>query len=233
MYTDVFLLQILLLITTVILVNTFNILSLWYLSGLYLILLGLWLFLDDGDIFIGFLWVIDLGVGLIFFIFILHYSTFTQQKVKLDKSSRQLILIFLILIFLISFFLFSAQPADSVFFRGFNQTWFFLISWYNYYEIFFVFTTTDLNLLKEIYLVNNSFEFFLINFLLFYAIIGSILLSFLIKRIFVFLTNSQYINFKLFLHTNASYFIRNQNFLKQQSTDAGTKVWVKKKFNSK
>ena len=110
-----------------------------------------------------------------------------------------------------------------------NKTWFFLISWYNYYDFFFSFTVTDLNLLREIYFYNNSFEFFLINFVLFYGIISSILACFLIKRIFSFLNVSQYINYNLLFQTNATYFIRNQNFLKQQSTSSGTRVWRKKK----
>merc|ERR1711957_589565 len=140
--------------------STFNILSLWYLVGIYLVLLGVWLFLDDGDIFIGFLWVIDLGVGLVFFIFILHYSTFTQQKINLDKSSRAL-----------------------------------------------------------------SISFFsLINLMLFYGIVSTILTCFMIKRIFSFLNVSQYLNYKMLYHINATYFIRNQNFIKQQAVSTGTGV---------
>jgi len=227
--TDIFILQLLAFITLFFFISTFNILSLWYLAGIYLVVLGLWLFLDDGDIFIGFLWVIDLGVGLVFFIFILHYSTFTQQKANLDKSSRQLSLFSIVLFFLLTFFYFCSQPVDNSFVRGFNKTWFFLISWYNYYDFFFSFTVTDLNLLREIYFYNNSFEFFLINFVLFYGIITSILACFLIKRIFAFLNVSQYLNYNLLYQTNATYFIRNQNFLKQQSTSSGTRVWRKKK----
>ena len=63
-----FILQILSFTTLLFFVSTYNILTLWYLAGIHLIILGSWLLLDDGDIFIGFLWVIDLGVGLVFFI---------------------------------------------------------------------------------------------------------------------------------------------------------------------
>jgi hypothetical protein len=135
----------------------------------------------------------------------------------------------MILIFLFTFFYFCAQPVDNTFVLLQNKTWFFLISWYNYYDFFFSFTVTDLNLLREIYFYNNSFEFFLINFVLFYGIISSILACFLIKRIFSFLNVSQYINYNLLFQTNATYFIRNQNFLKQQATSTGTRVWIKKK----
>ena len=211
-------------------INTFNIISLWYLAGLYLVFTGLWLFLDDGDIFIGFLWVIDLGVGLVFFIFILHYSNFIHQKVNLDKTSREFFFWAVGIGYLMTVFFFIAQPTDSTYLRGFAQTWFFLLSWYDYYEMFWSHTVTDLNLLREIYFYNNSFEFFLINFVLFYGILGAILLTFLIKRIFTLLTLAQLINYSTLNHINATYFIRNQNFLKQHLTSSGTRVWLKKKY---
>jgi hypothetical protein len=84
--------------------------------------------LDDGDIFIGFLWVIDLGVGLVFFIFILHYSTFLHQKATINKSSREFSFFFLSLLFLTSFYLFLSNPIDLTYSNGFLKTWFFVIS---------------------------------------------------------------------------------------------------------
>jgi hypothetical protein len=92
-----------------------------------------------------------------------------------------------------------------------------------------LFTITDLNLLREIYFYVNSFEFFLINFMLFYGIFLSVLLTFLIKRFFLFLNFSQITDLNLLNEVNSYFFIRNQNFLKQQNTSAGVRVWVKKK----
>ena len=51
-----------------------------YNSGLYLVLIGIYSLLNEADIYIGFLWVIDLGVGLVFFIFMLHFLPFLHQK---------------------------------------------------------------------------------------------------------------------------------------------------------
>jgi hypothetical protein len=130
---------------------------------------------------------------------------------------------------LITFLYFFSSPIDNSYFRGFHQTWFFLISWYDYYDFFYSNTITDLNLLREIYFYNNSFEFFLINFMLLYGIITSILVCFFIKRIFSFLNITQFKNFNLLNNINSVFFIRNQNFLKQQSTSTGTRVWIKKK----
>jgi hypothetical protein len=115
--------------------------------------------------------------------------------------------------------------------NGFSKTWFFLICWYDYFELFFANSITDLNLLREIYFYNNSFEFFLINLMLFYGIVSTVLTCFMIKRIFSFLNVSQYLNYKMLYHINATYFIRNQNFIKQQAVSTGTGVWVKKKYN--
>lgn len=229
MLNDVFLIQSLSIITLLFFISTYNILTLWYLAGIYLVCLGMFLMLDDGDIFVGFLWVIDLGVGLIFFIFILHYSTFLHQKSVLNKTSREFSFILTFLIFLFNFFYFFNNPVDSTYVKGFEKSWFFLLSWYDYYDFYYSSTITDLNLLREIYFYNNSFEFFLINFMLLYGIITSILICFLLKRVFSFLHFNQLVNFKLLNNTNSVFFIRNQNFLKQQSTSTGTRVWLKKK----
>lgn len=224
-----FCLQTLSLVTLFFFVSTFNILTLWYLAGIYLVLLGIWLFLDDSDIFVGFLWVIDLGVGLVFFIFILHYSTFLHQKANVDKSSREFCFILFSSFFLYFFFFFFTNPIDVDYVKGFAKTWFFYLSWYDYYDLFYSNTVTDLNLLRELYFYNNSFEFFLINAMLFYGIISSILLCFLIKRVFSFLNYNQLVNYDMLSYTNSTYFIRNQNFIKQQATSTGTRVWLKTK----
>ena len=229
MLNDVFLLQNLSLVTLCFFVSTYNILTLWYLAGIYLVLLGCFLMLDDGDIFVGFLWVIDLGVGLVFFVFILHYSTFLHQKATINKSAREFCFMVLALFFPVLFLFFFTSPIDLHYVRGFAKTWFFLISWYDYYDFFYSHTITDLNLLREIYFYNNSFEFFLINFMLLYGIIASILMCFLIKRLFSFMNAHQLLRYDFLNTVNSAYFIRNQNFLKQQATSTGTRVWLKKK----
>lgn len=222
-------LQTLLLVTTFYFINTFNVLTVWYLAGIYLVLLGWWLLLDDGDIFVGFLWVIDLGVGLIFFIFILHYSTFLHQKSNLNKTSREFSALAVLLIASWSFFSLIAYPVSNLTAQTSAKSWLFAISWYDYYDLFFSPSVTDLNLLHEIYFTSNSFEFFLINFFLLYGILASVLMTFLIKRIFSFLNYSQLVDYGYMNQARATYFIRNQDYLKQQSTSSGTRVWLKKK----
>jgi hypothetical protein len=207
---------------------TANIITLWYLAGLYLMSLGFLLLTDDGDIFIGFLWIIDLGVALIFFIFILHFGHFLHQKISLNMTNKNLVFFIFFLFFMLSFFYFMANPFTSNNYE-LRKTWFLLINWYDFYSFYNSFTTTDLNLIRELYFYHNSFEFFLINFVVFYGIFGAINLTFLIKKVFSFMNFAQIKNFKLLLENNSTLFIRNQNFLKQQSASTGTRVWSKKK----
>ena len=232
MINELFLLQVLLLSTLFYFINTFNVITVWYLAGIYLTLLGWWLLLDDADIFVGFLWVIDLGVGLIFFIFILHYSTFLHQKPNLGKTSQTFSFTAISFFSLSSFLFLLALPTVNESLREFSKIWFFVVSWYDYYDFFFSSTVTDLNLLHEIYFTSNSFEFFLINFFLLYGIIASILATFLVKRIFNLLNFTHLQTTSFFYRTNATYFVRTQDYLKQQNTSAGVRVWLKKKQNN-
>lgn len=55
MINELLIFQTLILITLFFFLTVVNILSLWYLAGIYLVALGFLLYLDDGDIFIGFL----------------------------------------------------------------------------------------------------------------------------------------------------------------------------------
>lgn len=77
---------------------------------------------------------------------------------------------------------------------------------------------SELNLLKESYFVFNSFEFFVINFSLFFGLIAAILFYFLIQRIFNFINFSQIVDSNSLNSVESSFFIRNQNYTLQQST---------------
>jgi len=60
--------------------------------------------------------------------------------------------------------------------------------------------------------------------MLLFGIITAVLLTFMIKRIFSFINYSQLLNYEMLKQFNTTYFIRNQNVLKQQSTSTGTRV---------
>ena len=115
MLNELLCLQILIFLTLWFFISAINVLTLWYLGGIYLLTLGLLLLLDDADVFVGFLWVIDLGVGLIFFIFILHFSNFLYQKALINLFDKYLFFGVFSLLFILSFFFMVHSPVDSKF----------------------------------------------------------------------------------------------------------------------
>lgn len=229
MLNELIVLQLLGSLTLFLFLNSLNVYVLWYLGGLYLLILGIYGLIDDADIFIGFLWVIDLGVGLVFFIFVMHFSNFLHQKSLIDLNDRYFYFSFLSLFFFYIFFHFFFAPNGALVNFALRKVWTFLVSWYDHYVLYWTRQVTELHLLREIYFLWSAFFFFLINFMLLYGLIAAIALSFLIKKIFIFLTVSQLKNIKTLNEVNSSFFIRNQNFIKQQNMAANTKVWFKKK----
>ena len=233
MLNEIFLLQILSTLVLFFFNFSINILLLWYLAGIFLISAGLILIIDNCDIFIGFLWVIDLGVGLIFFIFILHFSNFLYQKINFALTTKFFFLFSFFLFFLLILLFFFLNPTTLNFNYELQKTWFFFLSWYDYYNFFFLKNITELQLLRELYFYHNSFEFFLINLILFYSIILVINFTFFLKKIFNFFYLIQIKNFHFFKKIKSNNFIRNQNFIKQQNMATGSTVWKKKTFKQK
>ena len=200
--------------------------SVLYIAGTYLILLGVLLLINDFDIYVGFLWVIDLGVGLIFFIFILHFTTFLSQKVyTLHSTKLKQTLILLLLLLTVLFYNYPTTQNKATL----DIDWVFRINYVDYYKILNTSEVTDLQTMKDNYFLTNSFEFFLINFSLFFGLISAILASFLVHRIFSFLNYTNVVQNKLLNKVNTNFFIRNQNFMTQQNTSTSTLVWLKKK----
>lgn len=208
-----------------------NIMILLYNAGLYLVFIGVYSLLNDSDIYIGFLWVIDLGVGLVFFIFMLHFIPFLHQKSKLNFSLKHLITYNIFFLLISTYFYFFSYNVDVSYNLDLNKSWFFNVTYLDYYLIYFSNEVTELNLLRESYFLVNGFEFFLINFSLFFGLITAIILCFIIHRIFNFLNYSQIKNMSLLNNINSSFFIRNQNFVTQSNTPIVTKTWTRKKYN--
>lgn len=99
----------------------------------------------------------------------------------------------------------------------------------DYYKVFSTNEVTDLNTLRDLYFLSNSFEFFLINFSLFFGLVASIVLCFMIQRVFNFLNYSQIYDINTLDNVNSSFYIRNQNYITQQSVPSVTRLWVKTK----
>jgi len=229
LFNDTLLLELLILISVIFYLSSTNVMMLLYTGGLYLLLIGILALVNDADIYIGFLWVIDLGVGLVFFIFILHFTSFLFQKSQFNLTARHFIFTFIFTVFSIVFLYFYSTPADNSYYTDLNKTWFFKMSYIDYYTLFRTNEVTDLNTLRDTYFLLNSFEFFVVNFSLFFGLIASILMCFMIQRIFAFLNYSQIINMNLLSKADTGFFIRNQNFTTQQNTSGTVRVWTKSK----
>jgi hypothetical protein len=126
------------------------------------------------------------------------------------------------------FFYYLAQPLDNINNLDLSKIWFFKSSYLDYYKLLNTNEVTDLNTLRDLYFLSNSFEFFLINFSLFFGLISSILLCFIIHRVFNFLNFSQIIDINLLKSSESGFFIRNQNYINQQSMPSVVRLWLKK-----
>lgn len=206
-----------------------NIMMLLYTAGLYLTFIGLYSMLNDADIYIGFLWVIDLGVGLVFFIFMIHFTSFLQHKSLFNTSARLLIFSITIFIGFLLYFYFFSQAADNLMNRDLAKVWLFHITYLDYYYLLSSYEISELNTLRETYFMLNTFEFFSINFSLFFGLIAAILMYFLIQRIFNYLNYSQISEVKTLDNIQSSFFIRSQNFISQQNMPQVVRIWNKKK----
>ena len=71
--------------------------------------------LNDSDIYIGFLWVIDLGVGLVFFIFMLHFTAFLHQKTYFNISNKLLVITTYLISSSLMYFYFFSYNLDPNF----------------------------------------------------------------------------------------------------------------------
>jgi len=229
LFNNILILEILILISIFFYSCNTNLLILLYTGGIYLLLLGSFALINDADIYIGFLWVIDLGVGLVFFIFILHFTSFLFQKSYFNLSARHFIWIPLLTLFYFILFYFNSNYIEGASNSSLYKNWFFKITYMDYYSLFHTNEVTELNTLRDTYFLLNSFEFYLVNFSLLFGLLAAILMCFFIHRVFNFLNYSQIINFKLLNSMSSSFIIRNQNFINQQNTFGSVQQWSKNK----
>ena len=179
------------------------------------------------DVLIGFLWVIDLGVGLIFFIFTLHFSSFLHQKSVFNSTSKQFTLLSILIFMSFSYFYFYSRSIDCFSNSDLNKTWFLNVTYLNLFSLMYNNESNVLLMLKYLYFSSNSFEFFLINYSLFFGLVSSILSCFLLKRFYTKILFSQIMESNSLNNISSSFFIRNQNFYYQQNVHQSTRVWAK------
>jgi len=230
-FFDYFFVELILFSTIFVFTYVFNVTILLFTAGVYLIVSGILFLIKEMDVLIGFLWVIDLGVGLIFFIFTLHFSAFLNQKSVFSSSSKNFFVLSLMLLFSIIYFYFFSRSVDSSLNSDLGKTWFLSVIHTNLFSSLFNNDTNVLMMLKYSYFSFNSFEFFLINYSLFFGLVCSILSVFLLKRFYSKIIFSQIKESKSIENVNSGFFIRNQNFSFQQNVHQSTRIWSKVKNN--
>ena len=226
-FFDYLFLELLLVSTIAIFTYIFNVTTLLFTAGVYLIISGVLSLLREMDVLIGFLWVIDLGVGLIFFIFTLHFSSFLHQKSVFNSTSKQFTLLSILIFMSFSYFYFYSRSIDCFSNSDLNKTWFLNVTYLNLFSLMYNNESNVLLMLKYLYFSSNSFEFFLINYSLFFGLVSSILSCFLLKRFYTKILFSQIMESNSLNNISSSFFIRNQNFYYQQNVHQSTRVWAK------
>jgi len=221
---DFLVLELIILISIILLQRTTNPITFTYLAGFFLFLIG-FLMLDFlSTVFVGFLWLIDFGLGVIVILSILLLTKFFNFKTikNIFKKSIYLFLLYLIWSLL----------NTSVSFRYLTTYYSFytLIFFLDYYHYFYIIDYAELHLLRYIYFLNNIAEFSLINSFLFFAIF--FVLSFFYNLFWIILVkkNTPLFNLKKkwLQFSETTNFTRTQNFSKQLNTSSSVFTWKKK-----
>ena len=147
----------------------------------------------------------------------IHFTSFLQHKSLFNTSARLLIFSVSIVLGFFLYFYFFTNYADNLINRDLAKVWIFHITYLDYYHLLVSYEISELNTLRETYFMLNTFEFFSINFSLFFGLIAAILMYFIIQKIFNYLNYSQISELKTMESSQSSFFIRSQNFISQQN----------------
>lgn len=226
MLSELMLLQTLIVVSVFFLYWISDIFNSITLGTFYLLISSLYAFYNDADVFVSFLLIIDLGVFFIMFAFMLHLTKFLINKSTYNFEFRNLFHSSNILIVFIFYLYFSNFSTDFNFNKKIENTWFFFISNYNYCEINNSFFLSEMHILKEIYFSFNSFEFLLISFGVYFAVMTSYFLFLYLNKIAV---KNKTLFYSLIKNNkqNSTYFFRHQDYNKQILTLPSTRTWSK------
>lgn len=157
----------------------------------------------ENSILVGFLWILDLGLVIVFLLFMLNLTTLFYLKYSLGGFFSYLVFSTGSLLFLLDL------PSPSF------QT----ATWVNYFLIFNNATVSELALLREVYFFINASEFLLINVYIFFMLVFLVLVFFTRNR-----TSSVNVD-RLRLSIPSTSILKDQDFLKQQFTSSTLTSW--------
>jgi len=178
---------------------------------------------EDLDILISFLTIIDLGLFLVLFAYILSTSTLFVVNTEIRSFFK---ILFSVFFFILNIFYFCLQ-LNTVSLDISNLYFNFNLIYYNWYNILNLIFFTDLQLLSEIYFSFNLFEFLLMNFYIYVAILIIYYLVNIVNYFFAANFKKTIFNFINFKHTVTGTILKNQNLQKQKSQFIKVRVWSK------
>lgn len=212
--------------------SSLSLLNLWYSAGLFLISLSIYFLSFCGDIFIGFLLIAEFAVALVLYIFIIQFTFFSNQKNYWSFSLKYLFFFIFVFFILSLIFVFLSSPNRLYLLDSSENTWLFLVSWYDFFELYYSYYLTDLLGIRELYFSEASSAFILVNFIVLFYVISCIFLSFTHVKFFTLLNTPWILDFNISKLTKTSQLIRTQNYIKQQESSTGTKVLEKNNYKS-
>jgi hypothetical protein len=226
-------LQVFSLVLALFSLSSLSILSLWYLAGLFLISTFFYLVIYTGDILLGFLLIAEFAAALVFYIFILKFTSFASQKNYWSLSSRLLAICYVSFISALSIYVYLSSPNNVNLLDSSSNVWLYLSTWYDFAELYYSYYLTDLTGIRELYFSESSGSFIILNFLVIFYVVSCLYLSFSQRKYSQLVSSSQLYNKKTSIILKTGLFIKTQNYVKQQEASLGTRLLRKNLEKSK
>ncbi len=201
-------LQFLILITIIYFYYSNSYFILWLNLGVYLFIKGLQLLYTGGDLFSGFLWIVDYNLGFIFLLFGLHYLRFLHKNDGANVSKMSLV--WVSILFTTMYIILNYNTTFVL--NSFINVYF-ITRIVDFYDLFMCQISSNLYIYYLIYFKINVLEFILINIILFLGILIALNLYWNIKLYTVFKYSSSNVNVK------KQFFYKQQNPNTQKSTN--------------
>lgn len=212
--------------------SSLSLLNLWYTAGLFLITLSVYFLSFCGDIFIGFFLIAEFAVALVLYIFMIQFTFFSNQKNYWSFSVKHTFIVFILFFIFFIVYIFLSSPNKLYLLDSSENSWFFLVSWYDFFELYNSYYLTDLLGVRELYFSEVSSSFIVINFIVLFYVLSCIFLCFSHVKFFTLLTTPRILDFNFLKLTKTSQIIRTQNYIKQQESSTGTRVLEKSSYKS-
>lgn len=197
----------------------------YYFSLAYLIIIVIYGWFLEFDVYINFLMVIDLGLFFIILAFVINFTNLYNYNFTQAINFKNTLL--LVSLSLIIYFVYivstdyncSTSPLNN------NLISISLTNWYDLYNTVYM---SDLQLWSDIYYILNFFEFVVANLIIYVGITVIVLIIKITDNIHMLKNN---LNFKTYFKNNElnyDIFMKYQNTQKQVNKTGLVRVWTKK-----